>query len=92
MSFKGSLNVGCLVVCEVLSCTSYEEWDILILGNFLVHKVKGVLDSLVLLSVRIAFLPVYLPDFNSVEFVWSKVEAYLRKVKARTVGWCHEVF
>jgi transposase len=50
-----------------------------------VHKVKGVFDPLVLLGVKIVFLPVYSPDLNPIEFAWSKVKAYLRKVKARTV-------
>jgi transposase len=43
-----------------------------------------VLNPLVLLGVKIVFLPVYSPDFNSIEFAWSKIKAYLRKVKART--------
>jgi len=30
-------------------------------------------------------LPVYSPDFNPVELAWSKIKAYLRKVKARTL-------
>jgi len=30
------------------------------------------------------FLPPYSPDFNPIEKMWSKIKAYLRKVKART--------
>jgi transposase len=30
-------------------------------------------------------LPPYSPDFNPIEMMWSKIKAYLRKVKARTV-------
>jgi transposase len=30
------------------------------------------------------FLPKYLPDFNPVELVWSKMKLALRKLKART--------
>jgi transposase len=32
------------------------------------------------------FLPVYSPDFNPVELVWSKVKVVLRKLKAITHG------
>ena len=44
-----------------------------------------MLNPLVLLGVKIVFLPVYSPDFKPIEFAWSKIKAYLRKVKARTV-------
>ena len=30
------------------------------------------------------YLPPYSPDLNPIEMMWSKVKAYLRKVKART--------
>ena len=30
------------------------------------------------------FLPVYSPDFSPVELAWSKIKAFLRKIKART--------
>jgi transposase len=36
-------------------------------------------------GVVVVFLPVYSPDFNPVELAWSKIKAYLRKVKARTL-------
>jgi transposase len=35
--------------------------------------------------VVVVFLPVYSPDFNPIELLWSKVKAYLRKVKARAL-------
>ena len=52
----------------------------------MVYKVGGVLDFLVLLGVWVVFLFVCFADFNSVVFVWSKVGACLRKVRAMTVG------
>jgi len=30
------------------------------------------------------YLPPYSPDLNPIEMMWSKMKAYLRKVKART--------
>jgi transposase len=86
LSFKGSLN-GWLFGEYVEHCLVpiMKKGDTLVLDNSSVHKVRGVLDPLVLLGVKIVFLPVYSPDFNPIELVWSKVKAYLRKVKARTV-------
>ena len=54
--------------------------------NLSAHKVRGVLDPLVAKGVTILFLSVYSPDFNPIELVWSKIEAYLRKVKAMFLG------
>ena len=44
-----------------------------------------MLDSLVLLGVKIVFLPVYSLDFNSVVFVWSKIKVCLCKVEVSAV-------
>ena len=30
-------------------------------------------------------LPPYSPDLNPIELMWSKIKAFLRKVKARTI-------
>ena len=35
--------------------------------------------------LRLDFLPPYSPDLNPIEQLWSKVKAYLRKLKARTL-------
>jgi transposase len=87
LSFKGSLN-GWLFGEYVKYCLVpiMKVGDTLVLDCSSVHKVKGVLDPLIMKGVKVVFLPVYSPDFNPIELVWSKVKAYLRKVKARTVG------
>jgi len=37
------------------------------------------------LGFEVGFRPgLYSPDFNPIEKMWSKIKAYLRKVKART--------
>jgi transposase len=56
--------------------------DVLVLDNLFSHKVTGVLDPLYRRGLFVVFLPVYSSDFNPVELAWSKIEAYLRKVKA----------
>ncbi len=67
-------------------CVSYGVWGCVGFGLFfLVYKVGGVLDFLVLLGVWVVFLFVCFADFDPVVFVWSKVGACLRKVRARTV-------
>ncbi len=91
--FKGTLNgeVFGAYVREVLAPV-LKAGDVFMLDNSSVHKVRGVLDPLLEKGVLGEFLPRYSPDFNPVEFVWSKVKAYLRKVKARAVDELKEMF
>jgi len=80
--FRGTLNgelFGFYV--ERVLAPVMRAGDVLVLDNLSSHKVKGVLDPLV-----VVFLLVYSPDFNPVELLWSKIKAYLRKVKARTLA------
>ena len=44
---------------------------------------KDILKPLIDKGVNVVFLPIYSPDFNPIELAWSKIKAYLRKMKAR---------
>ena len=54
------------------------------MDNLTSHKVKGVVEPIVAVGAKVVYLPPYSPDFNPIEMMWSKIKAYLRKVKART--------
>ncbi|MDR2700683.1 MAG: transposase, partial [Nitrososphaerota archaeon] len=64
-----TLQVGDVVV--VLDCLSS-------------HKVRGVLDPIYARVRLFCFCHGILSDLNSIESVWSKLKAVLRKLKART--------
>jgi len=53
------------------------------LDNLSSHKVKDALKPLYEKGIKVVFLPLYSHDFNPIEQAWSKIKAYLRKVKAR---------
>jgi transposase len=55
--------------------------DTLILDNYSVHKIIDVLNPLIEKGVNIVFLPPYSPDFSPIELAWSKIKAYLRKIR-----------
>ena len=60
--------------------------DIIIMDNMRSHHakvVKGILDSS---GIKYLYLPPYSPDLNPIEKMWSKIKAYLRKVKVRTAS------
>ncbi len=59
--------------------------DIVVMDNLRAHKVSGVAQLFEAAGVMLLYLPPYSPDLNPIEQMWSKVKAYLRKVKARSV-------
>lgn len=85
MVYKGTMNGeffgGYVEQCLV---PVMKKGDTLILDSLSAHKVEGVLDPLIEKGITIRFQPRYSPDFNPIEHAWSKIKAYLRKVKART--------
>ena len=60
------------------------------MDNSSVHKVKGIEDAIEAKGAFVLYLPTYSPDLNPIEKMWSKVKAYLRKAKARTLDALNE--
>ena len=58
--------------------------DRVVLDNLTPHKRPAVRAVLEARHAQVWFLPPYSPDLNPIEKMWSKIKAYLRKVKART--------
>jgi len=48
--------------------------------------IRCVFDPIFERGVYVWFLLAYSYDLNSIEFVWSKVKAVLRKLKAKVLG------
>ena len=48
------------------------------------HHNPDVIAAVEATGAEVWFLPRYSPDYNPIEEMWSKVKAYLKKVKART--------
>ena len=59
--------------------------SVLVMDNMKSHHAKAIKQLLEKAKVRYIFLPPYSPDLNSIENLWSKVKALLRKFKARTL-------
>ena len=56
-----------------------------VMDNMKSHHAKAVKNLLDSSGIRYIYLPPYSPDLNSIEKLWSKVKAFLRKFKARTL-------
>jgi len=59
--------------------------DIVVMDNLSSHKVVEVKEIIESSGATLLYLPPYSPDLNPIEPMWSKIKAYLRKIKARTV-------
>lgn len=59
--------------------------DVVVMDNLGSHKVAGVADLIRSAGAEPLYLPPYSPDFNPIEKMWSKLKAYFRKLKLRSV-------
>lgn len=62
--------------------------DIIIMDNMRSHHAKAVKLVLDASGIRYLYLPPYSLDFNPTEKMWSKIKAYLRKAKVRSICAC----
>lgn len=60
--------------------------DIIVMDNMRSHHAKEVKEILDTSGIGYLYLPPYSPDLNPIEKMWSKIKAYLRKVKVRTAS------
>ena len=83
--FEGSLD-GEMFGEYVAQCLapSLKPGDIVIMDNLSSHKVEGVIDPIIAMGATVCYLPPYSPNLNPIELMWSKIKAYLRKLKVRT--------
>ena len=85
MVFKGALDGETFkIYLKEFLVPTLREGDILIMDNLSSHKVAEVNEIIEKTGAKILYLPPYSPDLNPIELMWSKIKAYLRKVKART--------
>ena len=85
MIYEGgtSLAVFETYVAEVL-CPSLRPGDVVIMDNLSSHKSPQITKMITDCGAALNYLPVYSPDLNPIEKMWSKMKAILRKLKART--------
>ncbi len=86
MSFEGAVNgdIFRVFVDQVLAPTLCEG-DVVVMDNLPSHKVKGIEEAIEGRGASLVYLPPYSPDYSPIEECWSKVKAWLRKIKARTL-------
>ena len=70
--------------CQEVLRPTLKAGDVIVLDNLGAHRASRIEEIAAKCGARIIWLPPYSPDFSPIELMWSKVKAYLKKVKART--------
>jgi len=83
-TYEGGTDVMAMLtfVNEILA-PCLKRGHIVVLDRLSSHLDARVIDAIERTKAEIWHLPPYSHDFNPIEQMWSKVKAYLRKVKAR---------
>ena len=86
MMVEGSVNRAVFeaYVTKVLLPT-LRPGDIVLMDNLSCHKTLSVRQAIESVGAHLLFLPAYSPDFSPIEFAFSKVKAFLRKLQAHTL-------
>lgn len=63
--------------------------DVVVMDNLPPHKMPGIIAAIQTAGAEVWFLPPYSPDLNPIEKMWSKIKAFLRKAKARSLEALH---
>lgn len=85
-TFQGALNKErFLEYLRDILVPCLRSGDIVVMDNLGSHKVAGVADLIRSAGAEPLYLPPYSPDFNPIEKMWSKLKAYFRKRKFRSV-------
>ena len=70
--------------CEQVLQPTLKSGDVIVLDNLAAHRASRIEEITASCGAQVLWLPPYSPDFSPIELMWSKVKAYLKKVKART--------
>src|SRR5215212_9419854 len=85
MLLEGSVDTLCFnAYCEEVLQPTFRRGDIIVLDNLRAHRASRIEEIAASCGAQVLWLPPYAPDFSPIELMWSKVKAYLKKVKART--------
>ncbi len=85
MTAGGSVDTLCFnAYCEQVLRPTLKAGDVIVLDNLGAHRASRIEEITATCGAQVIWLPPYSPDFSPIELMWSKLKAYLKKVKART--------
>lgn len=85
MHLPGAADTAAFVTyIDKVLCPTLRQGDIVVMDNLSVHKSPEVAALVQAAGAEVRFLPVYSPDLNPIEKMWSKIKSVLRSIEART--------
>jgi transposase len=85
MMLEGAANTAAFeAYVEHILVPSLHSGQVVLMDNLRVHKSARVHQLIEQAGCELLFLPAYSPDFSPIEEMFSKVKAFLRRLKART--------
>ncbi len=85
MTIEGSVDSLVFnAYCEQVLRPTLKVGDVIVLDNLGAHRASRIEEIANNCGARVMWLPPYSPDFSPIELMWSKVKAYLKRIKART--------
>jgi transposase len=85
MHLPGAADTAAFVTyIDKVLCPTLKQGDIVVMDNLSVHKSPEVAALVQAAGAEVRFLPVYSPDLNPIEKMWSKIKSVLRGMEART--------
>lgn len=61
-----------------------EAEDVVVMDNLNSHHRKEVKEMIESVGAKVQYLPVYSPEFNPIEMMWSQLKSLVRKFKTET--------
>jgi transposase len=61
-----------------------EAGDVVVMDNLNSHHRKEVKEMIESVGAKVQYLPVYSPEFNPIEMMWSQLKSLVRKFKTET--------
>jgi transposase len=86
MALEGAMDEVAFAafVREILVPTLHPG-QVIIMDNLSSHKSDQVLNLLISAGCQVLFLPAYSPDFSPIEEAFSKLKAFLRRCRCKTI-------
>jgi transposase len=86
LAFDGATDTAAFeTYVEKCLAPTLKPGDVVILDNLSCHKTAEAARLIAAAGAELRFLPAYSPDLNPIERMFSKLKAWLRSAKARTI-------
>ena len=87
LAFDGATDAACFeTYVERCLAPALRPGDIVVMDNLACHKTAAVARLIESAGATARYLPPYSPDLNPIERLFSKLKAWPRQAKARTIG------